>query len=50
MLDIHYHRPEEVIGEKHFPEQEEVTVVFLCDLKEARQVKCMVLLGGVTFM
>ena len=38
LVDIHYHRPEEVVGDKQFPEQEEVTVIFLCDLREAQQV------------
>jgi hypothetical protein len=32
LYEIHYHRPEEMVQGKQFPEQEETTVVYLCDL------------------
>lgn len=33
---IHYHRPEEIVAGKQYPEQEEITVVYLVDLFRAK--------------
>lgn len=37
LASLHYHRPEEIVGGKQYPEQEEVTVLFLADLSGVTQ-------------
>lgn len=40
--EVHYHRPQEEIKGKVFPEQDEITVIFLCCVKPPTNLSCPV--------